>query len=72
MSDFHDAWQRHRGKILGIAIGFLIGLIIIAIGFFKALFVVFCAVIGYYIGTASDNGQGIKDLLDKILPPGSR
>jgi uncharacterized membrane protein len=72
MNDFSDAWQRHRGKIIGIVFGLIIGLIIIAIGFFRALFVVLCAVLGYYIGMSLDNGQSLRDLLDRILPPGSR
>ncbi|AEE91543.1 conserved protein of unknown function [Tepidanaerobacter acetatoxydans Re1] len=72
MDFLHELWVEHRGKILGGILGLLIGIIIIAIGFLKALFVILCALVGYYIGKSIDNKEDIRDILDKILPPGSR
>ena len=67
-----ELWQQHRGKILGGILGLIIGIIIIALGFLKALFVILCALLGYYIGKSIDNKESLRDLVDKILPPGNR
>lgn len=67
-----ELWTLHRGKIIGGILGLIIGIIIIALGFFKAIFVIICAILGYYIGKSIDNKEDIRALLDKILPPGNR
>lgn len=72
MDFLHELWVEHRGKILGGIFGLIIGIIIIAMGFLKALFVILCTLVGYYIGKSIDNKEDIRDILDKILPPGSR
>jgi len=48
------------------------GIVILVFGFFKALFVILCVVIGYYIGKIVDNKESIREILDRILPPGIR
>lgn len=70
MDIFWELWQRHRGKLIGACVGFVIGLLILVFGFMKAIFLVFCAFIGYYIGKHIDKKEGLRDILDKILPPG--
>lgn len=65
-----ELWYNHSGKILGCAAGFLIGILIIAFGFFKTIFLLFCIVSGYLIGKRIDEKEDIMDILDKLLPPG--
>ncbi|ADL08067.1 DUF2273 domain-containing protein [Thermosediminibacter oceani] len=65
-----DLWQQHRGKILGAILGFLAGVLILVFGFIKAIFLISCVFIGYYIGKHLDKGESLRDILDKILPPG--
>jgi len=69
---FSENWREHRGKILGAILGLIIGIIIIVFGFLKAVFIVLCTVIGYFIGKIIDAKESFRDILDKILPPGSR
>jgi uncharacterized membrane protein len=38
------------------------------IGFFRVLFIIICAAIGYYIGKKIDNNESIVELIRKILP----
>lgn len=64
-------WQYHNGKILGVLIGLFVGLMIIAIGFFQALFVLFCMVVGYIIGKRIDEQEDLLEIIDKLLPPGT-
>jgi uncharacterized membrane protein len=67
-----EFYSSHRGEINGALIGLLLGLTIEIWGFFKTLFLAICIVIGYYIGKRlSEDKDYIKNLLDRILPPGS-
>lgn len=68
----YDDFRKHKGKILGAILGLLIGMIILVFGFFKTLFIVFSAVVGYFAGKLFDNKMSIRDYLDKILPPGAK
>lgn len=62
----------HRGGINGAAIGLIIAVAILIIGFFETLFIALCVGIGYYIGKRlSEDKDYIRNLLDKILPPGT-
>ncbi|HQA60129.1 MAG TPA: DUF2273 domain-containing protein [Tepidanaerobacteraceae bacterium] len=67
-----ELWHEHRREIIGGIAGLIIGIIIITLGFFKALFVIFCTLLGYYIGKNVDRKEDIRSLLDKILPPSNR
>jgi len=64
--------NNNKGKFLGGLIGFIIGVFILTIGFFKTLFIFFCTTIGYLIGSKALTKEDIKKLLEKILPSGRR
>ena len=66
-----QVWQAHGGKIGGLLIGFFVGMLIIAIGFFQALFVFICMVVGYIVGKRIDEKEDLLDIIDKLLPPGT-
>jgi uncharacterized membrane protein len=64
-------YNSHRWGINGAGIGFVIAAAIIIVGFFKILFIAICSALGYYIGKRlSDDKEYIKNLLDRVLPPG--
>ena len=65
-----EIWQNHSGKLLGVLLGFLFGILVITFGFFRTLFVVFCVVAGYVVGKRIDQKEDIMEILDKLLPPG--
>ncbi|SDF09959.1 DUF2273 domain-containing protein [Sporolituus thermophilus] len=65
-----EIWQQHSGKILGAAIGFLLGIFIITFGFIRTIFVLLCVIGGYVVGKRIDEKEDIMDILDKLLPPG--
>ncbi|WP_245823881.1 DUF2273 domain-containing protein [Sporomusa malonica] len=67
---FEEIWQHHSGKLLGVLLGFLFGILVITFGFFRTLFVVFCVVAGYVVGKRIDQKEDIMEILDKLLPPG--
>lgn len=57
-------------RSLGAAIGLIISIMILGIGFFKTLFIFICTAIGYFLGGVSWDKEKIKDWLERILPPG--
>ncbi len=65
-------YEEHKGAILGAASGFLLAALILLLGFFRVLFIAFFAGVGYYIGKrVHDDKDYIKNLLDRVLPPGT-
>lgn len=65
-----EIWQQHSGKILGVAFGFALGVLVITFGLFRTIFVLLCAGTGYVIGKRIDEKEDIMDIIDKLLPPG--
>jgi len=65
-----EIWQHHSGKISGVTIGFVLGVLIITFGFFETLFVLLCVIAGYVVGKRIDEKEDLADILDKLLPPG--
>lgn len=63
-------FQNNKGKTIGATLGFLIAVLALIIGFFKTLFIVICALLGYYIGKKIDNKESIIEVIERILPDG--
>lgn len=72
LRDLLEFINNNRGKFFGALLGFLLGVTILIIGFFKTLFIFICTCIGYTLGSKSYKTINFKELLEKILPPGSR
>lgn len=67
-----EFYNSHRWEINGALIGIGVASTILIINFFRTLFIVICAGIGYYIGKrVSEDKDYIKNLLDRVLPPGT-
>ncbi|MFA6654306.1 MAG: DUF2273 domain-containing protein [Bacillota bacterium] len=57
------------GRALGTTIGFLIGLSLITLGFWRTLVIVVATWLGYSIGRSSDDeGKGFRELLEDRFP----
>lgn len=65
-------YNEHKGAIKGSAIGFLLAVLILILGFLKVLFIAILTGLGYYIGKRLHKDKNyIKNLLDRVLPPGT-
>jgi uncharacterized membrane protein len=71
--DWLALWQRHRGKILGSALGFAVAVAIKQWGILWTLFVALAVAVGYTVGRYADGEQeGLGVWIDRLLPPGRR
>lgn len=62
--------NNNKKKFLGGLVGFILSVLILTIGFFKTLFIVFSTIIGYLLGSKTYSKKQILELLERILPPG--
>ena len=67
-ASFLEFIKTHRGIITGIGLGLLVGVLILAIGFFRTLFLAICVGIGAFFGTKNVLRKKLFEILDKILP----
>jgi uncharacterized membrane protein len=67
-----EYYKQHRGQINGAGIGLAAGILILLIGIFRTVFIVICVGLGWFIGKRyHEDKEYFKNLLDKILPPGT-
>lgn len=60
------AMTNHPGKFIGVSIGFLVGVFIITLGFWRTLVLAFFVVMGFIIGKLQDDHQIIETWYGKI------
>ena len=56
----NDIWNNYRGRLLCSVFGLFIGVVVLWLGFFQALF----------IGNKLDKKEDLLEWLDRLLPPG--
>ena len=54
---FQEAWENHRGCVLGAVLGALIAVSILLFGFWNMLFIGFCVVVGLLVGQRIDEAD---------------
>lgn len=59
--------EEHRGKVIGVSLGLLAAIIIIAVGFWRAMFVIFCVLLGYFIGKRIDENKNFGSLIKGLF-----
>ncbi|MEN6389324.1 MAG: DUF2273 domain-containing protein [Syntrophomonas sp.] len=64
---FQDILDQHRGKFIGIIVGLLGAILILTFGFWRSLFVIFCIVVGYFIGKRIDDNKSFNSLIKKFM-----
>jgi len=63
-----NAWQEHPGKVVGLSVGFVLGLAVLLFGFWQILFLLVCIGGGLYVGTKFDSGDEFLHRLTRVLP----
>ncbi len=65
-------YRNHFYAVNGALIGLAVGFSFVFLGLLKTLFVALCVCVGAYIGRQMQKDKNfLRNLLDKILPPGS-
>ena len=59
--------EEHRGKALGILLGLIASILFISYGFWRSLFVIFCIVLGFFIGKRIDENQSFDNWLRQMF-----
>lgn len=71
---FEPIFEFLHGKnagIVGGVVGFVFGLMWVIFGFWKTMFIIFCAIVGYILGALLvKNSYNFRDLLNRLFPPG--
>jgi uncharacterized membrane protein len=67
----NESWQQflanNLGKVLGVALGLLMGWMIIEYGMFKTLFVLVLVALGYFFGKKADDGEDLRDFVRRMF-----
>ena len=66
----NDIWNNYRGRLLCSAFGLFIGVMVLWLGFFQALFLLVCFGLGFFIGYKLDMKEDLMEWLDRLMPPG--
>jgi uncharacterized membrane protein len=65
------AWfARNRGRAVGAAVGFVVGLLMLILGFWRGLFLAGCVWLGWVVGAQIDAHESLTALINRLLPPG--
>jgi len=59
--------EEHRGKAIGILLGLLAAILFISYGFWRAIFVMFCIALGYFIGKEIDEKKNFDQWLKRMF-----
>ncbi|MDD2510250.1 MAG: DUF2273 domain-containing protein [Syntrophomonas sp.] len=59
--------EEHRGKALGILLGLIASILFITYGFWRSLFIVFCIILGFFIGKKIDENQSFDNWLRQMF-----
>lgn len=66
-----DSFKAGRAGTIGAGIGFGFALLLMIFGIIKTLIIIILTILGYYLGVRYfSNEKSIKELLDRIFPPG--
>lgn len=65
--NFFEALGNKKCKVIGAIIGFIIGILILIIGFLKTIFIVICTLVGYYIGSRVDYMDNFNEIINKVI-----
>jgi uncharacterized membrane protein len=61
-------WDEHPGLLLGATAGFLFALLVLVVGFWRAVLVGILVVIGGYVGRRFDGEDSdLGEIIDRIL-----
>jgi len=62
-----ELWRSHKGKFIGVICGLIFALFVISYGFWKALFICLCILVGFYLGKKVDSKIDIRKSVEDLF-----
>ncbi|MEX5284404.1 DUF2273 domain-containing protein [Selenomonas sputigena] len=62
LQEYAPDLKRHRGKVVGLAVGVILGAAILLFGFWQTFFVLLCGLVGLFVGTRFDQDLHLRDV----------
>ncbi|MCR4399712.1 MAG: DUF2273 domain-containing protein [Syntrophomonadaceae bacterium] len=59
--------EHHRGKVIGVLLALLASVLVVTYGFWKALFIITCIVVGYLVGKSIDESGTVDAWMNRVL-----
>jgi len=59
--------NEHRGKALGILLGFIASILFVSYGFWPTIFIVLCIFVGYQVGKKLDENVDLEEWLRNLF-----
>lgn len=66
-SAFLDWIERRPRTALGIIIGFIVGILLVTLQFWKTILVIICVILGFAIGKYLDTRKDWGEILDRLF-----
>lgn len=60
---FRNIMETSRWRVIGAGVGLFVGILFILLGFFRAVFLLICIGLGFYIGNRMDEGETLSIFL---------
>ena len=60
-------FSEHRGKTIGILAGLALSILFLNFGFWRALFIIICVGLGYFIGKKLDENYNFEKLMKQLF-----
>ncbi len=69
MENFSEFCKKHRWALFFTAIGLLLGILFVTIGFWRTLLLIVVVTLCFFVGYLLDNGgvEGLKEFINKIF-----
>lgn len=62
-----EIWETYGGRIVGLSIGFILGILYLIVGLWDTIVVSVIICLGYYVGKKMDANQSIQLPFDRVL-----
>ena len=67
---FREFLRKNCGRLIGSAVGFIVAILFLSLGFFRTLLILICIGAGFFIGLFKDSKEDFLEFLERILPKG--
>jgi uncharacterized membrane protein len=62
--------RKYFGRVAGSAVGLLVAVLFLTLGFFRTLLILLCMAVGFGLGMYRDSKEEFLDFMERILPKG--